>query len=105
MKNDLHDFSAFPGRWERPSTSLGVWSLWLLVGSIVLIIVLIAMLSLTRNDVVLTCTMMTACGSAMAAAVASLVAIKTRGEQSILMVLPLLGGGLAAMLVFARWLG
>jgi hypothetical protein len=100
MADDFRDFAAFPRRWERPSTSLGSWSLGLLAGFIGLMILLIAMVSLTRNDVILTCTAVAALGSALAAGVAATVAIKRKGEQSILMVLPLLMGGIAALFAF-----
>ena len=97
MTDDFREFAAFPRRWQRPSTSLGSWSLWLLAGFAALMILLITMLSLTRNDVILTCTAVAAFGLALAAGVVATAAIKRNGEQSILMVLPLFMGGIAAM--------
>ncbi len=100
VNNDYRDFADFPRRWKRPSTSLGNWSLGLVVGFIVLIILLFAILSMTKNDVILACTAVAACGSALAAGVVATIAIKRRGEQSILMVLPLATGGIAALFAF-----
>lgn len=100
MKDDYRDFAEFPRRWKRPSTSLGNWSLGLVTGFIALMILLVAMLSMTRNDVILTCTAVAACGSALAAGVVATIAIKRRGEQSILMLLPLAMGGIAALFAF-----
>jgi hypothetical protein len=97
MTDDFRDFATFPRRWERPSTSLGKWSLGLIGGFVALTILLIAMLSITRNDVILTCAAVAACASALAAGVVATIAVKRRGEQSILMALPLLIGGIAAM--------
>ena len=107
MTNDFRDFAEFPRRWERPSTRLGKWSLGLLAGFAALIILLMTMLSLTRNDVILGCTAVAAFGSAFAAGVVAIVAIKRRGERSILMVLPLFMGGVATLVPFAvivEWL-
>lgn len=100
MTDDFRGFATFPRRWERPSTALGNWSLGLVGGFVALMILLIAILSMTRNDVILTCTAVAACGSALAAAVVATIAIKRRSERSILMVLPLLVGGIAAMFAF-----
>lgn len=38
MTDDFREFAAFPRRWQRPSTSLGSWSLWLLAGFAALMI-------------------------------------------------------------------
>ena len=100
MTDDFRNFATFPRRWGRPSTSLGNWSLGLVGGFVALMILLFVMLSMTRNDVILGCTLASAGGSALAAAVVATVAIKRKGEQSILMVLPLLMGGIAAMFAF-----
>jgi hypothetical protein len=100
MTDDFRNFAMFPRRWQRPSTSLGNWSLGLVGGFVALMILLLAMLSMTRNDVILGCTLTSAAGSALAGGVVATIAIKRRGEQSILMVLPLLMGGIAAMFAF-----
>ncbi len=100
MADDFREFATFPKRWERPSTSLGNWSLGLVGGCVAIVILFFVMLSMTRNDVILGCTLASAGGSALAAAVVATIAIKKRGEQSILMVLPLLVGGIAAMFAF-----
>ncbi len=50
MTSDLHDFGEFPKRWERPSTSLGRWSLGLPACFIALMNLLIALLSLITED-------------------------------------------------------
>ncbi len=97
MKDDFREFATFPRRWERPSTSLGKWSLGLVGAFIVLTILLIAIASVTRSDLVLTCIAVAAGSSGVAAAVVATIAIKRRGEQSILMVLPLFMGGIAAI--------
>jgi hypothetical protein len=97
MKDDIRDFETFPRRWERPSTSLGKWSLGLVGAFIVLTILLIALASVTRNDHVLTCIAVAAGSSGVVAAVVATIAIKSRGEQSVFMVLPLLIGGIAAI--------
>ena len=100
MTEDFREFSAFPRRWERPSTSLGNWSLGLAGGFVALMILFFVMLSMTRNGIILGCTLASAGGLALAAAVVATVAIKRKGEQSILMVLPLLVGGIAALFAF-----
>ena len=102
MTNDFHDFAEFPPRWERPRTSLGRWSLELFAGFTALMSLFIAILSLygTTNEVILTCTA-AAFGSAFAAGIAAIVAIKRKDERSILMVLPLILGGIATMAAFA----
>jgi hypothetical protein len=97
VTDDFREFATFPKRWERPSTSLGNWSLWLVGGFVALMILLFVLLSMTRNGVILGCTLASAGGSALAAGVVATVAIKKKGEQSILMVLPLLIGGIAAI--------
>ena len=38
MTDDFREFAAFPRRYQRPSTSLGSWSLWLLAGFAALMI-------------------------------------------------------------------
>lgn len=40
MADDFRELAAFPGRWQRPSTSLGSWSLWLLAGFAALMMIL-----------------------------------------------------------------
>ncbi len=100
MADDFREFATFPKRWERPSTSLGNWSLGLVGGCVAMTILFFVMLSITRNDLFLGCTLASAGGLALTAAVVATVAIKRRGEQSILMVLPLLMGGIAAMFAF-----
>jgi hypothetical protein len=97
MTDDSRDFATFPRRWEWPSTSLGNWSLGLVGCFVALMILLFVMLSMTRNDGILGCTLVSAGGSALAAAVVATIAVKRRGEQSILMVLPLFLGGIAAL--------
>jgi hypothetical protein len=109
MTDEFHDFAAFPRRWERPSTSPGRWSLGLLAGFIVLMSLLIAMTSPhgVTNDVILTCTTVAAFGSAFAAGVAAMVAVKRKGEQSIVMLLPLFMGGIATIVasaVIVEWI-
>jgi hypothetical protein len=107
MTNDFRDFAEFPLRWERPGTSLGRWSLALLAGFVALMVLLMAMLSLARNDVILGCTAAAAFGSAFAAGVVAVVAIKRKGERSILMVLPLFMGGVATLVpcaLIVEWL-
>ncbi len=101
MVNDLHDFAEFPRRLEWPPTSLGRWSLALAAGFIVLMSLLIAMASPTTNEVMLTCTVVAAIGSGLAAGVAAIAAIKRTGERSILMVLSLFVGGVATLVLFA----
>jgi hypothetical protein len=100
VTEDFREFAAFPRQWQRPSTSLGNWSLGLVGGFVALMILLFVMLSITRKDVILGCTLASADGSALAAAVVATVAIKRKGEQSILMLLPLLMGGIAALFAF-----
>jgi hypothetical protein len=100
VTEDFREFSSFPRRWERPSTSLGNWSLGLVGGFVALMIPFWVMLSMTRNGIILGCTLASAGGLALAAAVVATVTIKRKGEQSILMVLPLLVGGIAALFAF-----
>jgi len=100
VTDDFREFAAFPRRWQRPSTSLGNWSLGLVGVFVALMILVFVMLSTTRNDAILGCTAVAAGVCALAAAVVATVAIKRKGEQSILMVLPLLMGGIAAMFAF-----
>ena len=38
MTEDFREFAAFPRRWQRPNTSLGSWSQWLLAGFAALMI-------------------------------------------------------------------
>jgi len=38
VTDDFREFAAFPRRWQRPSTSPGSWSLWLLAGFAALMI-------------------------------------------------------------------
>jgi len=100
VTDDFREFAAFPRRWQRPSTSLGNWSLGLVGVFVALMILVFVMLSTTRNDGILGCTAVAAGVSALAAAVVATIAVKRRGEQSILMVLPLLVGGIAALFAF-----
>ena len=114
MTDDFRDFSEFPKRWERPNTSLGRWSLGLLAGFIALMGLFFALMRLHGglNKVIgmlaksgggsfslslLPCTLVAAFVSAFAAGVVAIAAIKRNGEQSILMVLPLIMGGIATM--------
>ena len=100
MTDDFREFAVLPLRWQRPGTSLGNWSLGLVGVFVALMILLFVMRSMARNDVILGCALASAGGAALAAAVVATVAIKRKGEQSILMVLPLIMGGIAAMFAF-----
>ena len=118
MTDDFRDFSEFPKRRGWPNTSLGRWSLGLLAGFIALTGLFFALMQLYYGGInevsrlsaksgggffslpLFAGTLVAAFVLAFAAGVAAIAAIKRKGEQSILMVLPLLMGGIAAMFAF-----
>lgn len=122
MTDDLRDFAKFPSRWERPSTSRGSWSLKLLVGFFALMVLFFAMMSFyggingARQSAekagggffsvpLLAVTLIAALVSATAAFVAAYSAVTGKGERSILILLPLLVGGLAMLFAVGAIVG
>ena len=122
MSDDFRSFAEFPRRWERPSTSLGRWSLGLLAGFVGLMVLFFAVMShygglngASRSAAKsgggffsvpsLAWTLVAASLSGAAAFVAAYAAVTGKGERSILMLLPLIVGGLAIIIAIGAIVG
>jgi len=123
MTDDLRDFPKFPSQWELPSTSRGSWSLKLLVGFVALMVLFFVLMSFYGGingsrqlaekagggffsvPLLAVTTLIAALVSAISAFVAAYSAVTGRGERSILMLLPLLVGGLAMLFAIGAIVG